>query len=425
MEQNRREKRIKWIRRAIFLLIYFVLAFNTIATDRLNKKYWSVVEWNYERRMNCEFNGDEYVMSGKCRFFRNEIRAAVELFGIYYDEEHPDVAIILDIRENKFGKIHYWLAIDDDEGNGRDPNFGGSSYFDENFQPVTMYDQEPDEKLISLMNELHDEVKNQRISELVITFSLLVMGVSDPFLYNIGFKNLAFCFMGVWLYKAVNHSNPDEAVTVQQALRMCTYNGYYVTFDEKERGSLEPGKIADMVILSDDPYTMPADKLSEIKVEKLILGGKDYKPQQGGVVLSQHGEGLQHRGLGGVQGFHILVVGYELVFVHAAQHVVRPVVGDLLIIGGVALAGIIIPAGIIIVGVPRHARQHGAFPQTQVVQVVFAEIVVGGHLHAVIVLAQVNGVQIGFQDFVFGVPGFQLHGQIGFLNFALVGLLAG
>ena len=88
----------------------------------------------------------------------------------------------------------------------------------------------------------------------------------------------------VWLYKAVNHSNPDEAVTVQQALRMCTYNGYYVTFDEEERGSLEPGKIADMVILSDDPYTMPADKLNEIKVEKLILGGKDYQPQQGGVV---------------------------------------------------------------------------------------------------------------------------------------------
>ena len=138
------------------------------------------------------------------------------------------------------------------------------------------------------------------------------------------------------------------------------------------------------------------------------------------------GGGLfQHRGFGGVQGFHVLVVGYELVFVHAAQHVVRPVVGDLLIIGGVALAGIIIPAGIIIVGVPRHARQHGAFPQTQVVQVVFAEIVVGGHLHAVIVLAQVNGVQVGFQDFVFCVPGFQLHGQIGFLNFALVGLLAG
>ena len=85
----------------------------------------------------------------------------------------------------------------------------------------------------------------------------------------------------VWLHKAVNHTNPDESVSVQQALRMCTYNGYYATFDEKERGSLEEGKIADMVILSDDPYTMPSDRLCELKVEKLILGGKDCKPQTG------------------------------------------------------------------------------------------------------------------------------------------------
>ena len=60
---------------------------------------------------------------------------------------------------------------------------------------------------------------------------------------------------------------------------MCTYNGYYTTFDDKERGSLEAGKIADMVILSDNPYTMDADKLSTLKVEKLLLGGKEYKPQ--------------------------------------------------------------------------------------------------------------------------------------------------
>ena len=38
-------------------------------------------------------------------------------------------------------------------------------------------------------------------------------------------------------------------MTVREALRMSTYNGYWTTFDEKERGSLEAGKIADMVIL--------------------------------------------------------------------------------------------------------------------------------------------------------------------------------
>lgn len=87
----------------------------------------------------------------------------------------------------------------------------------------------------------------------------------------------------VWLYKAVNHSNPSESITIQQALRMCTYNGYYTTFDEKERGSLEIGKIADMVILSDNPYEIPKEQLCDLKVEKLILSGEDYKPLSGSV----------------------------------------------------------------------------------------------------------------------------------------------
>lgn len=80
----------------------------------------------------------------------------------------------------------------------------------------------------------------------------------------------------VWIDRAVNNSNRAEAISVQDALRMCTYNGYYTTFDEKERGSLEAGKIADMVILSADPYTVPSDCLKELRVEQLILGGKPY-----------------------------------------------------------------------------------------------------------------------------------------------------
>ena len=80
-----------------------------------------------------------------------------------------------------------------------------------------------------------------------------------------------------WIHRAVNHSNPEERITVQQAIRMATYNGAYTTFDEKERGSLEVGKIADMVILSDNPYIMDSDKLADIKVEELILSGKPYE----------------------------------------------------------------------------------------------------------------------------------------------------
>lgn len=79
-----------------------------------------------------------------------------------------------------------------------------------------------------------------------------------------------------WIYKACN--NGAESLSVQQALRMCTFNGYWQTFDEKERGSLEPGKFADMAILSGNPYNMEPAALNTLKVEKLLLGGKDYRP---------------------------------------------------------------------------------------------------------------------------------------------------
>ena len=78
-----------------------------------------------------------------------------------------------------------------------------------------------------------------------------------------------------WIHKAVN--NGPESVTVREALRMCTYNGYYATFDEKERGSLEAGKIADMAVLSANPYETEKEKLKDLKVERLILGGNPYQ----------------------------------------------------------------------------------------------------------------------------------------------------
>ena len=80
----------------------------------------------------------------------------------------------------------------------------------------------------------------------------------------------------VWMDRAVNNPNAGQAVSIRDALRMCTYNGCYATFDEKERGSLEPGKIADMVILSADPYTIPSDQIGALRVEQLILSGKPY-----------------------------------------------------------------------------------------------------------------------------------------------------
>ena len=81
----------------------------------------------------------------------------------------------------------------------------------------------------------------------------------------------------VWIDRCVNNPNEAERVSVQDALRMATWNGYYATFDEKERGSLETGKIADMVILSANPYAIPAEEIKNLKVEQLLLSGQPYR----------------------------------------------------------------------------------------------------------------------------------------------------
>jgi len=84
----------------------------------------------------------------------------------------------------------------------------------------------------------------------------------------------------LWIHNACNHPVKEQALTVAEALRMCTYWGYWTSFDEKERGSLETGKIADMVILQTNPFKTEAGELKNIKVKELILAGKPYEKQK-------------------------------------------------------------------------------------------------------------------------------------------------
>ena len=86
----------------------------------------------------------------------------------------------------------------------------------------------------------------------------------------------------LWMQRACNHSTPGQSLTIQEALRMCTYNGAWVSFDEDQRGSLEEGKVADMVLLSENPYEAPVSELGRLKVQGLILGGKPYSGQRQG-----------------------------------------------------------------------------------------------------------------------------------------------
>ncbi len=67
---------------------------------------------------------------------------------------------------------------------------------------------------------------------------------------------------------------PEECISINQALAMYTRNAAYTSFEEDIKGSIMPGKLADMVLLSDDPTTVPQESIKDIKVETTIIDGK-------------------------------------------------------------------------------------------------------------------------------------------------------
>lgn len=80
------------------------------------------------------------------------------------------------------------------------------------------------------------------------------------------------------IYGACNHPyDADQSLTIQEALKMFTYETAWMSFDEKERGSLELGKMADMVILNTNPLQLAPENLKDLKVESLYLRGEKYR----------------------------------------------------------------------------------------------------------------------------------------------------
>jgi hypothetical protein len=67
---------------------------------------------------------------------------------------------------------------------------------------------------------------------------------------------------------------PEQRVTRDEGLRAYTLNNAYASFQEKELGSLTPGKYADIVILSKNIMTVPDDEIPTARVDLTILGGK-------------------------------------------------------------------------------------------------------------------------------------------------------
>jgi predicted amidohydrolase YtcJ len=113
---------------------------------------------------------------------------------------------------------------------------------------------------------------------------VIVAGGSD---HMIGFDKDAAInpynpFHGIWT--AVTRKTrfnevvgPEERVSREEALRMYTGSAAYLQFAEKERGSIEAGKLADLVVLDRDFLTCPEDDIRKIEPAMTVLGGKVVK----------------------------------------------------------------------------------------------------------------------------------------------------
>jgi hypothetical protein len=67
---------------------------------------------------------------------------------------------------------------------------------------------------------------------------------------------------------------PDQRMSREEALKSYTWNNAYAAFEEKIKGSLEPGKLADITVLSRDILTIPEDQIPSTDVVYTIVGGK-------------------------------------------------------------------------------------------------------------------------------------------------------
>jgi predicted amidohydrolase YtcJ len=93
----------------------------------------------------------------------------------------------------------------------------------------------------------------------------IVLETFDPFLH---------VWAAVTRMSDVGVFVPEQAVSVTEALRMLTIWGARAQGEDAIKGSIEPGKLADMVVISDDILRIPPSEIRDLKVLRTIVGGR-------------------------------------------------------------------------------------------------------------------------------------------------------
>ena len=81
---------------------------------------------------------------------------------------------------------------------------------------------------------------------------------------------------------------PEERIDLPEALAAFTINAAYVNFQDDKTGSIEPGKLADLIVLDRNLFTIKPEAISDAKVVLTLLGGQ---PVHGDFSLTGQGPG--------------------------------------------------------------------------------------------------------------------------------------
>lgn len=76
------------------------------------------------------------------------------------------------------------------------------------------------------------------------------------------------------IYSAMLHSNPLQRLSLYESIKLFTINAAYLGFEEKEKGSIKAGKLADIVILRGDILNTPTREIKDMEILKTIVGGQ-------------------------------------------------------------------------------------------------------------------------------------------------------
>ncbi|KGT72806.1 hypothetical protein MA20_48145 [Bradyrhizobium japonicum] len=79
----------------------------------------------------------------------------------------------------------------------------------------------------------------------------------------------------------------NQRISVTEAIRLYTWNGAYASFEENRKGSIEVGKLADLVVLSGRILDVPEDAIKDLQVEMTVIDGEIVFQRQEKEVLER------------------------------------------------------------------------------------------------------------------------------------------